>query len=444
MTSNCSLNSPDEVNTIRFSGLLNAGVLGVTCTIFTSPTNGISRMVEFDMQISTTMDWSVNTPTPSNRYDLYTVLVHEFGHALGLGHSSNGTVMQQLLGQGDQMRTLQADDIAGLRKLYGVEAAPTATSTAPAQATPTKTATVAPSATPTRVPRPLVDHPFRLFAAQAAVAGTGNSAPPTATPTPTTVATVTPTATSTSTGTPQATVTATPQPATTGTPQPTATATPTSVFTPTHTATAAATAAATATQTPLTGVQTRNSSWLIAPVTGSAYVMGEVYNGTGAPIAFVEITANFYSASGQLLATDYSYADLTTIPSGSDSPFRVILFDPPEGIESVGIVVTDYSTNLYFPVVSGLTLEVTNTYTTSIDTLHIVGTVKNNSGTTWDYVQPIVALYDETGRVIKTDFTFTEPGTLAPGASGTFDLLIFNGASLESAPKRFWIDALAQ
>lgn len=385
VTSNCSQNEPDTVNTVRFSALLDGGVLGLTCTIFTGPPGEISRMIEFDMQLSTKINWSTDTPTPGNRYDLYTVMLHEFGHALGLGHSHSGTVMQPLLGYGEQMRVLQTDDLDGLRFLYGSSSGPTAT------ATPTRT----PSPSPTRVPRPQVDHPYKLFAAQAAVADSASTPPPASTPT---------------SPVPSATPTKTPSP----------------------------------TPTPALNdkVITRNATWVTSTLTGSIYVMGEVYNGSDSTVEFVEITANFYAADGTLLATELGGADITTIPSGADSPFWIILSNPPAGVQTIGLTVSDYSDDPFFPVVTGLTVTVSDVYTDGSDVLHIVGSVTNSSATSWDYVQPIVALYNNEGLVIETDYTFTDPGTLDPGETGSFELLIANGASLDEAPLRFWVEAI--
>lgn len=50
--------------------------------------------------------------------DLYTVLLHEVGHSLGLGHSNvSGAVMEPFYDGG--RRTLTADDIAGAQFIYG-------------------------------------------------------------------------------------------------------------------------------------------------------------------------------------------------------------------------------------------------------------------------------------------------------------------------------------
>jgi len=63
--------------------------------------------------------WSVLTPTPSDRLDFVSACLHELGHALGLGHSSDpSAVMYPLLQFGDQRREWQADDLDGLRYLY--------------------------------------------------------------------------------------------------------------------------------------------------------------------------------------------------------------------------------------------------------------------------------------------------------------------------------------
>jgi len=55
---------------------------------------------------------------------------------------------------------------------------------------------------------------------------------------------------------------------------------------------------------------------------------------------------------------------------------------------------------------------------------HVVGEVQNNSETAMDFVKIVITLYDESGGVVGTDFTYTEldvipPGGKAPFSSGT-------------------------
>lgn len=62
--------------------------------------------------------WTVTVPPGAGQIDLVTVAAHEFGHSLGLGHSSvAGALMAPFYG--GPFRTLSADDIAGIQSLYG-------------------------------------------------------------------------------------------------------------------------------------------------------------------------------------------------------------------------------------------------------------------------------------------------------------------------------------
>jgi len=67
------------------------------------------------------------------QFDLQGVMAHEYGHALGLGHSAvSGTTMWPSIGSGSSAtRSIEADDIAGVQDIYGVRSAtkPTITAT---------------------------------------------------------------------------------------------------------------------------------------------------------------------------------------------------------------------------------------------------------------------------------------------------------------------------
>ncbi|MGH2628747.1 MAG: matrixin family metalloprotease, partial [Anaerolineales bacterium] len=115
----CITNFGDQINTVRFSNLLHPGVLGETCTLFFGAVDGMERIVEFDMHLAAALPWSDGPVTPPAHFDLPTVILHELGHAFGLDHSTAGTVMQPSLKSGAQIRSPSADDIAGMRHLYG-------------------------------------------------------------------------------------------------------------------------------------------------------------------------------------------------------------------------------------------------------------------------------------------------------------------------------------
>jgi hypothetical protein len=118
----------DGVNVVSYVTSLNKGVLGLTCTLRGVRTSDIE--VEFDMELAWGFDWGDGQSVGANQYDLRSTVLHEMGHAAGLGHSCPrahdptctpadiAAVMFPALAPGQAKRTLTDDDKAGLLALY--------------------------------------------------------------------------------------------------------------------------------------------------------------------------------------------------------------------------------------------------------------------------------------------------------------------------------------
>jgi hypothetical protein len=129
----------DSVSVIGFKARPDLDrTLGATTFVIDDPTGAI---LEADIFLNSTFAWSAASGGEANKFDVESVIVHELGHFLGLGHTALGETElrpgggRAVLGKRAVMfpiaypagsiadRTLQADDIAGITDLYGDVAA---------------------------------------------------------------------------------------------------------------------------------------------------------------------------------------------------------------------------------------------------------------------------------------------------------------------------------
>lgn len=97
---------------IRFGGYDFNGNTTLAQAYFPPP-NGITAAG--DVMVNTGIDWRAGQ---GGGYDLYSVMLHETGHSLGLEHAANPDSVMH--GNYGGVRTgLTADDIAGIRAIYG-------------------------------------------------------------------------------------------------------------------------------------------------------------------------------------------------------------------------------------------------------------------------------------------------------------------------------------
>jgi len=81
-----------------------------------------SYMLESDIVLNKTLNWSAASPTPFTAYDLHTTLLHETGHSLSLDDvydkAYSDQVMYGYIHNGEMRRTLGEGDIAGITFIY--------------------------------------------------------------------------------------------------------------------------------------------------------------------------------------------------------------------------------------------------------------------------------------------------------------------------------------
>ena len=79
------------------------------------------EILETDVVFDSGVDWGIyEGPRRGSAVDFYRVALHEFGHVLGLAHpDEHGQVVSAMMNSRAAFDRLQADDIAGIRAIYG-------------------------------------------------------------------------------------------------------------------------------------------------------------------------------------------------------------------------------------------------------------------------------------------------------------------------------------
>jgi transcriptional regulator CtsR len=124
-TTTATTASYDGVNEIMWRNFGSGGTIALTTTWYYTSNNNI---VECDIEFNDYYTFSTASTPPSGQYDVQTIALHEFGHFLMLDDLYNAAdsakVMYGYGSPGTTKRALHADDIAGIRYIYGVSPTP--------------------------------------------------------------------------------------------------------------------------------------------------------------------------------------------------------------------------------------------------------------------------------------------------------------------------------
>jgi hypothetical protein len=158
--------------------------------------------------------------------------------------------------------------------------------------------------------------------------------------------------------------------------------------------------------------------------TGSYYIVGEVQNIGSNPLKYVKIIATYYNSSGDVVATDYTYTELNVIHPNQKSPFKIILIETQQvaKIDHYLLSVSSYSNA--DELSAKLQILSNSSYIGLTGYMYIVGEIKNIGNETANYTHVIATFYDLNGKVIATDYTYTEPEHIAPNQTAPFEIIL--------------------
>lgn len=163
------------------------------------------------------------------------------------------------------------------------------------------------------------------------------------------------------------------------------------------------------------------------------HLVGEVQNNSADTLQFIQITADLFNASGQLLATEYTFPHLDNLPPGQKTCFDLWVYNAPAGWTSYSFEKLSYDPH-GIPVTNLAWSNVSGSYDPTSGSYQVLGQVRNTSANLIKYVEPIGTLYNAAGKVIGCEFSFVDSYSLNPAEISAFKL-IFAGRDYRDAAR---------
>jgi hypothetical protein len=167
------------------------------------------------------------------------------------------------------------------------------------------------------------------------------------------------------------------------------------------------------------------SSALYKPLSWLLLVFGEIKNNEDTCQEYVEVVATFYDASGVVCALAKTRTFVHLVEPGGVTPFELDLIDESRIalVESYSLEVqSDPAAQCPYTGLGALSIKSSSSYVDESGYSRIVGEVENTGNKTAEWVGVAATVYDVQGDVVGVGETPTDPDTVDPGASSTFDI----------------------
>jgi hypothetical protein len=115
------IQSASPTNKVRYRSFGSGDQALGYCSWTRYPNSNRISSITIDLNSDYSSSWSTSSTCPSGKYDVQSVLAHEFGHGVGLGHStvSTATMWPKTSSGSTSKRSLEQDDKNGIIAIYG-------------------------------------------------------------------------------------------------------------------------------------------------------------------------------------------------------------------------------------------------------------------------------------------------------------------------------------
>ncbi len=150
--------------------------------------------------------------------------------------------------------------------------------------------------------------------------------------------------------------------------------------------------------------------------------MGEVKNASRAAFAEVEVELTINNDAGEPIETFRTYLDSAMIEAGEALPFQ-IWTEYPGDYANYDVSVRSRPSHRFSR--PDITVDAIHADWESNSRYEVEGVIRNDAGYPVEYLQYVVALYDDAGNVVDYRWGMIEPATLEPGQETRFDTFFF-------------------
>lgn len=161
---------------------------------------------------------------------------------------------------------------------------------------------------------------------------------------------------------------------------------------------------------------------------GYYHVVGEILNTGDTSLTFIKISGVFKDFGGQVVDTELTYAYTNYLPAGQKAPFDLFISDTGKSahVASYSLALQYDSATQTVPI--QLTIQGSTSSTDSLGYLEVVGQVHNNGQTVSNFTKVVGTFYDQAGKVIAVEFTYTSPSDIPAGQAYGFKIIVIDQA----------------